>query len=174
MYEVEAKAKAKKGTEKTIQKIARKAGEERQEDTYFTHPCRNFAETDEAFRIRNVGGKLTLTYKGPKLDRQTKSRAELETPVKPEMFQILESLGFKKFMRIRKLRKNYLAGKAIISIDKVAGLGTYIEIEKAAGSLKELKKSKREVLALLERLGYSRKASITKTYFELLLEKGKH
>ena len=37
----------------------------RQVDAYFNHPARDFAQTDEAFRIRSIGGENYLTYKGP-------------------------------------------------------------------------------------------------------------
>src|SRR4051794_13543350 len=38
-----------------------------QSDQYFAHPCRDFAATDEALRIRVVGDESFVTYKGPKL-----------------------------------------------------------------------------------------------------------
>ncbi len=46
----------------------------RQVDAYFNHPARDFAQTDEAFRIRSIGDENYLTYKGPKLDRTVKTR----------------------------------------------------------------------------------------------------
>ena len=46
-----------------------------QVDCYYAHPQRDFAVTDEAFRIRAVGAENYLTYKGPKLDATTKSRS---------------------------------------------------------------------------------------------------
>jgi len=171
MYEVEVKAKARKGTKERVMRIAKPAGVEQQKDTYFAHPCRDFARTDEALRIREAKGKLTLTYKGPKLDLKTKSRVELETPVEPEMFQILKNSGFKKFMCVSKVRRNYLTGKTTISIDNVAGLGTFMEIEQKG---KNLLKAKQKVLSLFQELGYSKADSITKSYLELLLERRKH
>ena len=46
-------------------------------DQYFAHPVRDFAQTDEALRIRRVGDLNFVTYKGPKLDSTTKTRREL-------------------------------------------------------------------------------------------------
>ncbi len=174
MYEVEIKAEAKEGIEEKIRKIAKKAGKEEQEDTIFSHPCRDFAKTDEVLRIRKVNKELIMTYKGPKLEGPAKSRLELETPVKPEMFRILESVGFTKFITVSKVRQIYQKGGVIFSIDNVAGLGKYIEIEKQAESEKELEKTKREVLSIFESLGYTEKDIIKKPYLVLLLEKGKH
>ena len=53
----------------------------RQRDVYFAHPARDFAQTDEAFRLRCVGEQNALTYKGPLLDAVTKSRREIEVSV---------------------------------------------------------------------------------------------
>src|SRR3954468_18985093 len=52
-----------------------------QSDQYFAHPCRDFAKTDEALRIRKVEAKAFVTYKGPKLDTTTKTRREIELPL---------------------------------------------------------------------------------------------
>ena len=50
----------------------------RQVDLYFAHPQRDFAQTDEALRLRQVGSENYMTYKGPKLDQNTKTRHEIE------------------------------------------------------------------------------------------------
>ena len=49
-----------------------------QSDAYFNHPARDFAQTDEALRIRTVGDESVVTYKGPKLGGSAKTRFELE------------------------------------------------------------------------------------------------
>ena len=51
-----------------------------QEDTYLQHPSRDFKQTNEAFRIRRVGTRNFVTYKGPKHPGPTKTREELEIP----------------------------------------------------------------------------------------------
>jgi len=45
-----------------------------QVDRYFAHPSRDFAKTDEAIRIRQVGDANFITYNGPKIDTTTKTR----------------------------------------------------------------------------------------------------
>src|SRR5690348_3273474 len=52
-----------------------------QVDLYFAHPARDFAKTDEAFRLRREGQANWFTYKGPKLDQTTKTRLEIELPI---------------------------------------------------------------------------------------------
>ena len=72
-----------------------------QADTYFAHPARDFAQTDEALRLRRVGGQTWVTYKGPKLDLATKTRHELELPLPAgsDAFErhseLLAALGFR-------------------------------------------------------------------------------
>src|SRR5215216_6748467 len=71
-----------------------------QSDHYWNHPSRDFAQTDEALRLRQVGERNYITYKGPRIDATTKTRQELEFPLPngtatPEQFgQILSALGF--------------------------------------------------------------------------------
>src|SRR6516162_8054011 len=50
-------------------------------DQYFNAPDRDFARTDEALRIRQIGMTNLVTYKGPKIDAQTKTRTEIEVPL---------------------------------------------------------------------------------------------
>src|SRR3954468_9713035 len=54
---------------------------ESQVDHYFRHPSRDFATTDEALRLRQIGEQNFITYKGPKIDAATKTRRELELPL---------------------------------------------------------------------------------------------
>jgi len=81
-------------------------------DTFFQHPCRNFAQTDECLRLRNrvlANGtsEHSLTYKGPKIDALTKTRQEIETPIaEPEHWEsLLRALGFCKAASLHKFRR---------------------------------------------------------------------
>src|SRR5688500_16438791 len=82
-----------------------------QADTYFAHPARDFARTDEALRLRRVGDETWITYKGPKLDMTSKPRQELELPLQagPDVFdrhcELLAALGFRPVATVRKRRK---------------------------------------------------------------------
>src|SRR5262245_43521447 len=51
-------------------------------DHYFNAPDRDFAHTDEAFRLRRIGEANFLTYKGPKHGGPVKVRTELEIPLR--------------------------------------------------------------------------------------------
>src|SRR4051794_25711590 len=52
-------------------------------DHYLNAPDRDFARSDEAFRLRRIGDRNLLTYKGPRHDGTSKTRTELEVPCPP-------------------------------------------------------------------------------------------
>ena len=102
-----------------------------QEDRYLAHPCRDFAVTDEGLRLRTEGGKVVLYYKGPKLDPFTKTREELSVavPDPDAMGQILDRLGFQPVARVEKVRRCYRFHDVEVSLDRVSGLGGFVELE---------------------------------------------
>ncbi len=124
-------------------------------DLYFNHPSRNFADTDEALRLREVNSLCRITYKGPKLSKTTKARVEHETDTGDfnTMKNILLSLGFKESGIIEKERHMYSLNGMDISIDNVSGLGTFVEIEKI-GTLED--ETEKELFDTAAKLGLSR------------------
>jgi len=113
-----------------------------QKDVYFNHPQRDFVETDEAFRIRSVGDLNRVTYKGPLLDAQTKTRQEIEIPFQTgdetseKMWTMFRALGFRDVRRIEKTRRvfraTYQEREFKIVLDDVNKLGMFVEIETLA------------------------------------------
>ncbi len=143
MLELEMKAKIDKYNRGRVEQITKKAvflGERLEEDIYFSSPIKNFKESDEALRIRKSEGNTILTYKGPKIDKISKSREEIETFVSGDIKVILERLGFNKFIEIKKKRKLYRYNEFMISIDDVEGLGEYIEVELKSEKKEDVKK----------------------------------
>ena len=110
-----------------------------QVDQFFAHPARDFAQTDEALRIRTVGGESFVTYKGPRLDATSKVRREIELPLDAgdadgrQFAELLESLGFRPAATVRKSRRTFLLrhGGAEVHgvLDDVDGVGVYVELE---------------------------------------------
>ena len=147
---------------------ARRVSEEEERDTYFGHPCRDFANTDEALRVRIAGGRIILTYKGPKLDKKSKSREEIivELGGAQEAFLMLTRLGFRKAADVVKRRRVYKLGRCEVCLDRVRGIGAFVEIE-AQVPKKGYERARTEVLALMEKLGGRRLER--RSYLELLL-----
>jgi len=172
MIEVEVKARARGDTaERILAMGATLVGTENHDDLYFNSPQRDFRVTDEALRIRIKEEGPRLTYKGPKLDAQTKSRRELTVRIDDpsQMCQILEALGFVLSGEVKKRRTKYFWQKVTLALDEVEGLGCFLEIEATGGE--EWEGEKELVQSLLRRLELGE--SIRESYLELLEEKTK-
>jgi len=139
-------------------------GAKKQVDTYFSHPCRDFAHTDEALRLREEE-EVVLTYKGRKLDERTKTREEVNVGVRDRggMENILVSLGFRPASAVRKEREVYSLGDYRVMLDRVEGLGDFVEIEK-----KGLEYTPQELIDLATQLGLEEERMERRSYMELL------
>jgi len=152
------------------------SGTRHEVDRYYAHPARDFATTDEALRIRRVGGSCSITYKGPKVDATTKTRREIELPLSPPegpaaaWEDLLEALGFTPFAEVRKRRRRAAVpwqGRSIlVSLDDVDGVGTFVELELSAEE-EGIEPAKASIASLAAVLGLS--ASERRSYLELLL-----
>lgn len=108
-------------------------------DHYLNAPDRDFSQTDEALRLRQIGDKSWLTYKGPRLDTATKTRPEIEVPcadgdqTADAFLQLFDRLGYRRTAVVSKRRKIYevdRAGFAVhICVDNVEQVGQFVEIE---------------------------------------------
>jgi len=111
----------------------------RQVDLYFAHPQRDFAQTDEALRLRQVGSENYMTYKGPKLDQNTKTRHEIEVGLAAgalaaaDAAGLLEALGFRRVASVSKHRTeatfSYQKREITACFDDVDKIGNFVEIE---------------------------------------------
>ena len=147
-----------------------------QVDCYYSHPARDFSVTDEALRIRRVDGQALVTYKGPKIDRETKTRQEIELALPAgattaiDFGRLFEALGFAPVAEVHKHRRTFhLAwqGQDVeAALDEVAGLGHFVELEISASdeTLDAARRALADLTARLE-LGTSERRS----YLELLL-----
>ncbi|MDA3901144.1 MAG: class IV adenylate cyclase [Spirochaetes bacterium] len=134
MYEIEIKSYCNNSAlveEQLRDEKAHFVGELYQHDLYFNHPSRDFKNSDEALRIRSVNGIHYVTYKGPKVSKQTKTRIEHETIVGDfDTFRsILQMTGFVESGEVVKTRREYTIDDLHICLDNVEGAGTFVEFE---------------------------------------------
>ena len=138
---------------------AEKIGKEHQMDVYFNAPHKDFAQTDEALRIREIpenGGKrIILTYKGAKLDGVSKTRKEIEVDVSDseKMASILGNIGFRAAANVEKDRVIYLFNDSVISLDRVKNVGSFVEIEKEAQEGEDFNDAVDEIFETYKKLG---------------------
>lgn len=172
MIEVEVKAKINsfKEMEEKLSKIgASKSKKEFQEDIYFASPIVDFAETDEALRIRTTNNDIFITYKGPKLNSQAKTRKEVEMNIESaeKAKDIFEEIGFKEVRTVRKNRQYYTYENFEISLDDVEGLTPYMEIEISLEDGNNYDDAQKSIFELFEKLGITDGFERT-SYMELL------
>jgi adenylate cyclase class 2 len=170
MLEIEIKTRSSdngKVERLLLAKGARKLGEHDQVDEYFNHPCRDFASTDEALRLRR-DSKVKITYKGPKLDHHTKTREEIEMEVGDleKMSQILLKLGFRRVAEVAKKRKEFLLEGVTVCLDSVQGLGDFVELELQGTDAEE---GRSRIEKLRDELGLQ--GSERRSYLEMLLSR---
>jgi adenylate cyclase class 2 len=153
-------------------------GESEQSDAYLRHPSRDFAATNEAFRIRSGGGDNALTYKGPRREGPAKTREEIEiglapgTEARDGMRTMLERLGFTPVATVRKRRHLYeVAGgprPLLVALDRAEGVGTFVEVEALVEDEADLPEAQRDVLEFGHRLGL--REVEPRSYLRMVLE----
>jgi len=146
-----------------------------QVDVYFSHPCRDFAATDEALRIRQVGPRVFVTYKGPKIDQSTKTRREIELflgqgdRLRQTFAALIEALGFQPVGTVRKTRRTFQLAwhthDVLVSIDDVERLGRFTELELLSDE-RGIDDARAAIMALAEQLDLG--PSQRRSYLELL------
>ncbi len=150
---------------------ARPCGRQHERDVYYNAPHRDFAETDEALRVRYAGEKCIVTYKGPKIElKGTKAREEYNVQVDPGAAceEIFSRVGFRPTAEVNKRREVFELGDATVTLDEVEGLGTFIEIEVLAEENAD--EAADRVHALAKKLGVEGEPLYT-SYLEMILAK---
>jgi adenylate cyclase class 2 len=145
-------------------------------DHYFNAPDRDFARTDEAFRLRRIGTASFITYKGPKRDAATKTRTEVEVPLAEgpkaaeDFLRLVVHLGYHPVAVVRKRRRIFRLERGgfpvEVCLDEVEGLGPFAELEIQAPE-EQLPAARAALLELAAELGLT--ASERRSYLELLL-----
>jgi len=121
---------------------------------------RSLTAERRAVRLRVVGKKATLTYKGPPLkSRRFKIREEFETEVKRAgaAAKILAALGLVPVFRYEKRRTLFKKGPLSICLDELA-VGTFLEIEG----------ERPKIVRFLKSLGIAPKDWLRQDYIQLI------
>ncbi|WP_410764485.1 class IV adenylate cyclase [Haloferax sp. DFSO60] len=191
MYEVEVKVRADHAA---VREELHDAGAKRvnrvvQTDTYYDAPHKDFAETDEALRLRNesryddsedgddnesrsdtiVDDVTRLTYKGPLVDEQSKTRREYETDVADgeTMDAICEAVGFAPAATVEKERERFELDGYTVSLDAVSELGEFVEVEVEVES--DVDSAREGAFSVLRTLGLEPDDQIRTSYLGMLL-----
>jgi adenylate cyclase class 2 len=146
-------------------------------DHYFNAPDRDFAQTDEAVRVRRIGPVNLLTYKGAKIDTATKSRPEIELKLSDgpataaDAVRFLSALGYRPVAVVSKTRQVYSFDRdgyhVEVCLDDVGAVGKYVEVEIQAPP-EGFEAAKVALLRVAADLGLSDQER--RSYLRLLLE----
>lgn len=147
-------------------------------DHYFNAPDRDFAQTDEAVRVRRIGTANVLTYKGPKIDAATKTRTEIELKLADgpgqaaDAVRFLTALGYRPVAVVSKTRQVYKFERHGFTIevcmDDVGAVGRFVEIEVMAEPA-QMEAAKAAVMTTAAELGLTDQER--RSYLRLLLER---
>lgn len=205
MYEVEVKVRADHASvrDRLDDVGAESLDRVRQVDTYYDAPHRDFAETDEALRVRReyatgaartddpqaddaverrpdsrgAGGGTAgsetsvVTYKGPLVEADSKTRREAETAIgDPAAFEaVLDGLGFTPATTVEKERERHEYEGFTVTLDDVNCLGEFVEVERES---ERVDVAREGAFAVLHDLGLDPADQIRTSYLGLLLEAG--
>ncbi|QCW03828.1 class IV adenylate cyclase [Natrinema pallidum] len=178
MYEVEVKVPADLAAvrDRLAAIEAQSRGSVVQVDTYYDAPHREFTETDEALRIRSErpdsgSADTRITYKGPLVDEESKTREELETAVgdRETADAILTNLGFEAAATVRKERERFALEGYTVTLDSVDDVGEYVEVETDVADESDLEAARDGAYDVLERLELEPDDQLRTSYLGLLL-----
>jgi len=157
---------------------ARPSSDDEQEDFYLNHPSRDFAQTNEAFRIRRIGTENRITYKGPRRPGPTKTREEIELgfteglEAYQDLTKLFGHLGFRHVATVKKRRSSFEFTQdgieIVVGLDRVDGLGDFAEVEAIASNDAEIPAAQLAILSLARVLGLTEIEP--RSYLRMVLE----
>lgn len=173
MYEIEAKVPIKKSDvqrlRKEIRLFAKLKGKSVKKDMYYGNPKAPFFT-----RIREKkGGVPIFNLKTKKVVGGMEMNEEIEFPVnsKSKFGQLLKRASFPSFATKEKHSEVYLYGSMQLELNRIPGLGNYLEIEYAVSSKNDIPKAKKGINAMFKKLGFSTKDFEKRYYLDMLAEK---
>ena len=168
MEEIEIKFVVKE-TKPIIEKLRKlgfrvAVGRHREKNFLFDDGAESLKQQGKLLRIRKTPSAQTLTYKGPiSAASKLKHREEIECRIEDAdvLLRIFEEVGFKVRTEYSKYRTVFQKDDFSISLDETEA-GNYLEVEGP---------SDEEITKLGEKLGYSERDFVRRTYAELIGER---
>lgn len=151
-----------------------------EEDTYFTDKNLEFVKSRTCLRTRKTNEDfLELTYK-PKTDNSTEKygKKEVNLRLDPKDYEdtkyVINQLGYIEYVSFKKYRqvysKNIDGFEYNIMIDKIAGVGNFIELEILANTEEEKEKLRTELDKFVERMNCNKLKEKEKPYRDIVKE----
>ncbi len=110
-------------------------------NTIFDTPSRDLKKRDALLRLRQLGSKSVLTFKGPATGgkHKTRTEAEIEVSDNPTTAWILTELGFRPVFRYEKYRTVYsrTGGGGFVFLDETP-IGCFLELEGSPGWIEQV------------------------------------
>ena len=138
-----------------------------QDDTFF-----NAAKGRLKLRAFADGRGELIYYERPDQAGPKTSFYVLSPTASPDTLREALTLAHGQIGRVRKLRTLLLAGRTRIHLDRVEGLGDFMELEVALADDETLENGVAEAHALMARLGIAADQLIDVAYLDLLRAKG--
>jgi adenylate cyclase class 2 len=165
---------------KSLERKAELVSVSRDVDKYFNAPHRNFLDktpTEEFLRVRIKKDTFLFTYKhgywNNKLEHTHSDEFETKVENSEQLEKILNVLNFENILQIDKKREVYRAkGGFEVSLDKVKGLGYFIEIE-SEKSFGSINKTMEAIYTFARSIGLDPTKRDSMGYVSLMMKKKK-
>lgn len=153
--EIQAKIANPAEVERKLRKVGQYSRTRKQTDKYYVLPQRDFFVKDppvEYLRVRYEQDKNHLNYSFLHFGKNgwLKATDEYETLVeRPEIVEeIFKRIGLIPKVTVNKIRKYFICGDFEVTLDKIEGLGNFMEVEakKNFGSIDKTRKACQDFL----------------------------
>ncbi|HEY8608667.1 MAG TPA: class IV adenylate cyclase [Noviherbaspirillum sp.] len=137
-----------------------------QDDTFFHCPTGRLKL--RAFAAGNAHEAQLIWYRRPDQAGPKESEYLIVPTMDPDALRAALSRAYGQAGRVRKQRRVYLAGRTRIHLDRVEGLGDFMELEVVLAEEEDTRSGVEEAEHILERLGIARADLVEGAYLDLL------
>jgi len=178
MKEIEVKAKVKdfKLIIRKLEKIGCKLSKSIiQKDTIFVEKPEEFDKFESGkniLRIRQQNDKTFFTLKKSLANELDSYEREVKIDDAGQLKDLIGALGFEETVRVNKEREKCKYKDMEICLDKINGLGNFIEVEKL--STDDSIKIQKDLFGFLQSIGVKKEDRVTNGYDTLIYRKKKN